>query len=321
MNQFPWACIASSIAALLLAAPHAVADTFGSGSSAFELVFVDIGAPGNPADAPQRLGSVSRAFQISKYEISESQIAKAAALGAFSGRAIDDVLAVQRGPDRPASGISWFDAARFANWLNHQVGAQPAYNFDSLGRFQNWTPDDPGFDVNNLFRNSLAVYALPTTDEWYKAAFYDPVSRSYSTYATQSDDPPTPVTQGVDFGTAVYQQEGPAPVHLAGGQSYFGAVGQSGNVLEWHETEFDFVNDTRTGARNVLGGDWRVAGTAIGLSSSLGTGGVPDIQPLSTGFRVAKVPEPSCLAPALFAAACSMSRRRRARHCPACPAV
>jgi hypothetical protein len=42
-----------------------------------------------------------------------------------------------------------------------------------------WTPSDTGYDPTNLYRNNLARYSLPSVDEWYKAAYYDPTSSVY----------------------------------------------------------------------------------------------------------------------------------------------
>lgn len=106
----------------------------------------------------------------------------------------------------PATGISWFEAAQFTNYLNTSQGFQAAYKFDGLGTFELWEVGDPSFDAANPYRNSLANYVLPSVDERYKAAFYDPTSGSYFNYATGSDTAPTAVASGTDPRTAVYSQ-------------------------------------------------------------------------------------------------------------------
>ena len=60
---------------------------------------------------------------------------------------------------------------------------------------QLWTVSDAGYNPNNLYRNSLARYFLPSVDEWYKAAYYDPTSGVYYNYPTGSDSVP----DGIDF--------------------------------------------------------------------------------------------------------------------------
>ena len=174
------------------------ADTFGSGTNTFEIEFVTIGNPGNSADttgSPNPAGSVPYEYRIGKFEISEDVIDKANTLGGLG------LTYISRGADKPPIYIDWFEAAKFVNWLN---GSTPAYKFVS-GNFQLWQPGDAGYDPNNLYRNSLAKYVLPSMDEWYKAAYYDP-SGVYYDYPTGSDTAPTPVVSGTTAGTAVYGQ-------------------------------------------------------------------------------------------------------------------
>ena len=127
-------------------------------------------------------------------------ITKANALGGLG------ITKDTRGSDKPATGISWFEAARFVNWLNTSKGAAPAYKFDAAGNFQLWSEMDAGYNPANRFRNTQAAYFLPSADEWYKAAFYDPTNGSYWNYPTGSNSPPTPVPSSTSPGTAVYSQ-------------------------------------------------------------------------------------------------------------------
>ena len=163
---------------------------FGSGANSFQIDFVTIGNPGNPPDAnPNPAGAVPYAYRIGKYEISEQMIDKANALGGLG------ITKDTRGPDKPATSVTWFEAARFVNWLNTSTGTVPAYKFDAGGNFQFWQPTDPGYDANNLYRNRLAKYFLPSVNEWHKAAYYDPVAGVYYDYPTGSDSVP----DGIDF--------------------------------------------------------------------------------------------------------------------------
>ena len=59
-------------AAYFFVAPSVRADTFGSGANQFQIEFVTIGNPGNPADTtgdPNPAGSVPYEYRIGKYEI------------------------------------------------------------------------------------------------------------------------------------------------------------------------------------------------------------------------------------------------------------
>src|SRR4029079_17827014 len=136
-----------------------------------------MGKPGNAADTtgqPNPAGRVDYAYRIGTYEISRSMVEKGNAGGGLRLTLADMKAYGGNGPDKPATGVSWFDAARFVNYLNTSTGSVPAYKFDVGGNFQLWQPGDLGYDANNLFRNSLAHYFLPSMNEWYKAAFYDP---------------------------------------------------------------------------------------------------------------------------------------------------
>jgi hypothetical protein len=272
---------------------NARADTFGSGANQFSIDFVTIGNPGNPPDTagdPNPAGSVPYVYRMGKYEISEQMIDKANALGGLW------ITKDTRGPDKPATSISWYDAARFVDWLNTSTGHLPAYKFDATNNFQLWTPTDPGYDATNLYRNTLAKYFLPSDNEWYKAAYYDPVAGHYWQYPTGSNDAPVPVASGTDPGTAVYQQDGPADVTLAGGPSPYGTVAQGGNVDEWEETALDLINDSPGELRGARGGSWIHTITTLDYSSSFRNQDLPFREPNNGGFRVARTaPEPAGL--------------------------
>ncbi len=285
------------------------ADTFGTGLNSFEIEFVPIGDPGNPADTtgfPNPAGSVPYFYRMGKFEISEQMIEKANALGGLG------IMKDTRSPDKPATSVDWIEAARFVNWLNESTGRTPAYKFDDNGEFQLWQPGDAGYNSRNLFRNSLAKYVLPSVDEWYKAAYYDPVAGIYYDYPTASNTPPTAVASGNDPGTAVYRQDlatGPADIMNAGGLSRYGTMGQGGNVAEWEETEFDLMNDGTLSLRGGRGGFWDVL--TSGLSVTSRSGGFPNIGHLGVGFRVASIPEPSTAMLMGFISLFAMSRRAR----------
>ena len=198
------------------------------------------------------------------------------------------------GPDKPATGVSWFDAARFVNYLNDSTGHMPAYKFDANGDFQLWQPGDVGYDANNLFRNANAFYFLPSMNEWYKAAFYDPVSGLYYDYPTGTNGGLIPVASGTAPNSAVFLQDtfaGPANIIQAGGLSPYGTMAQGGNVAEWDETAVKNGMDVFRGLR---GGIWE--DTQAGLSVSFRNGADPAARSVFLGFRVASVvPEPSAI--------------------------
>ncbi|MCI0333040.1 MAG: SUMF1/EgtB/PvdO family nonheme iron enzyme, partial [Planctomycetes bacterium] len=241
----------TNLFAILLAAlvvnifsERARSDTFGSGANTFDIEFVTIGNPSNAADTtgdPNPTGSVAELYRIGKYEISEDMINKANAEGGLG------ITHSSFGANKPATLISWFEAAKFVNWLNTSTGGTPAYKLDGGGNHQLWTASDVGYNPNNLYRNSLARYFLPSVHEWYKAAYYDPTAEVYYDYPTGSDSVP----DGVDFaGDTSFDAVIPDfPFNVVnditnvGVLSPYGTAGQGGNVWEWEETEFDLVND------------------------------------------------------------------------------
>ena len=296
--------------------PPAHADTFGTGENQFTIEFVTIGDPGNPADTtgePNPAGSVPYVYRIGKYEVPEHAIRRANAASAGSAGPLAITLD-ERGPDKPATRVSWFEAARFVNWLNADKGAPPAYKFDAAGDFQLWEPGDVGYTAQNPFRNTQARYFFRGADEWYKAAFYDPVSDQWFDYPNGMNTPPVAVASGTAANTAVYNQAGPADVMHAGGESPFGTVGQAGNVAEWDETEVDLINDDPLANRGFRGDNWGlISGDPTPLSSSFGHYIFqPSVSNAAVGFRVASIPEPSTLL-LLLGCISFLSRRSRVR--------
>ncbi|MCB1095287.1 MAG: SUMF1/EgtB/PvdO family nonheme iron enzyme [Verrucomicrobiae bacterium] len=280
----------------------------------FSIDFVDVGNAGN-ADDDTGYGGVPYNYQIGVYEISEGMITAANTAGSLG------LTQDTRGVDKPATSISWNEAARFVNWLNTSNGFQPAYNFATQ-------PGGGGYNTNedltlwssgdawqlggeNLFRHKNAHYFLPSEDEWYKAAYYDGNTSTYFDYATGSDTVPTAVASGTTPGTAVYGQAfatGPADIMNAGGLSPYGTMAQNGNVFEWAESGSAAPNDSAAEGR-VLRGDWFF--TSALRQSSDRSAGLPFEEAGFLGFRVAAVPEPSTLWIMVAGAISLMIRRKR----------
>lgn len=290
--------------------------TFGTGENQFSMAFVRIGDEGNLADttgAPNPAGAVPYRFWMGKYEVSEDMINKAIA-GGLTGVSMSPT----RGPNKPATGMSWVEAARLVNWLNTSTGHQPAYSFDINGNFQLWSSAEAWQSGGeNLYRHKDAYFVLPNDHEWYKAAFYDASAGVYYDYSTGSDTPPTPVAYGTDPGTAVYFtfESGPADITTAGGLSPYGTMGQGGNVWEWLESALDEGNDDPAEYRALRGGNWWY--NEAMMASSFRHANLPQEgqEGDDFGFRVALVPEPWHSASVMGAVALGFGlwRRRGAR--------
>jgi formylglycine-generating enzyme required for sulfatase activity len=260
--------------------------------------FVTIGNPGNAADTtgiPNPAGSVAYTYNLGKYEVSRDQITKANAAGIL-GITLEDMTSYGgNGVNKPAAGVSWYEAAKYVNWLNTSTGGTAAYKFDGSGTFQLWSTGDAGYNANNMFRNSLAKYVIASRDEWYKGA-YGKADGSWSNFPNGTDSAPMAVASGTTANTAVYDQSfttGPADITNAGGLSAYGTMGQGGNVWEWMETAYDGSNNTAGEIRDLRGGSWSDPSYMLDASRHINNDPTSGI--LHIGFRVASVPEPSAL--------------------------
>ncbi len=95
--------------------------------------FVEIGDPGNAADAtgnPNPAGAVPYVYNMGKFEVSRDMITKANMVGSLAITMSDMSSVGGNGVNRPATGVSWNEAARFVNWLNTSEGFSPAYKFE-----------------------------------------------------------------------------------------------------------------------------------------------------------------------------------------------
>jgi formylglycine-generating enzyme required for sulfatase activity len=297
-------CFAVIIASLpTISSAQTITQTFGTGANAFTMDFVTIGNPNNAADTIHTsepgvpfnpAGSVAYTYNLGKYEVSREQIDKANTAGSLGITMFDMSSFGGNGVNRPATGISWYEAATYVNWLNTSTGGTAAYKFSGT-TFQLWSAGDAGYDANNMFRNSLAKFVIASRDEWYKAAYGNP-NGTWNNYPTGGDSAPTAVVGGTEANTAVYSQsvsQGPADISNAGGLSSYGTMGQGGNVWEWNETAYDGINNTVGEYRDLRGGSWDR------LSNLMDASEYGLIDPLDEninfGFRVASVPEPSSL--------------------------
>jgi len=290
-----------------------ITETFGSGASQFSINFVTIGNPGNAADETG-FGSVAYTYNLGKYEISRDLINKANEAGGLGITLADLTNLGGNGGSRPATGISWYEAAKFVNYLNTSQNKQVAYKFDGNGNFDLWGAGQ--YSGSNQFRHKDAYYFLPNVDEWYKGAYYDPNKAGgagYWNFPTSSDNRPTPTVSGTLLNTAVwghYWEQGPADVTDAGGVSAYGTTAQGGNVWEWNENAFDLSNDSSGEIRELRGGSWDNSSDPMGNSfrSSYDPAGMYYD---TAGFRIASVPEPSSLSLLLAGGLVLMAGRRK----------
>ena len=303
---------------------------------------VPVGNAGNAADSTG-YGSVAHNFNIGTYEVTIGQytdfLNSVAATDTYSlynaSMATDlNVAGISRsGPsglytyavinnggdsgNRPITFVSWFDAARFANWMNNgaTVGASTETGAYTLN----------GATTGIITKNAGATWWIPSEDEWYKAAYYKGggTNAGYWLYPTESDSAPGNTIGGA-ANQANYYNNGIFSVtqlsRYSRSQNYLTDAGvfsasasaydtfdQGGNVWEWNDVVIDSF-------RGLRGGSWDSGGDFLQSSVRSKSGyGVPTYEDYNVGFRVASVPEPSTYALLLMAGAGAlwMARRRR----------
>ena len=308
LRTFSFSCFLSCVLGFLDAPSRAAVVSFGTGSNQFQMEFVTIGNPGNATDTtgiPNPAGSVPYTYDIGKFEVNEDMITKYnASFGTDNSLVITKDT---RGVNRPATSVSWNEAARFVNWLNTSTGNAAAYKFNTNGVNDNvelWTSSDTlDFDATNPFRSKRSKFVLPSYNEWYKAAYYNPNDSAYYDYANGSNTAPIPVASGTADNTAVYNRPaGPADVTQAGGLSPYGVMGLAGNVSEWEESSHDLnlANVNGSSGRGNRGGHWN--DDSFYISNLIRFNVLPTIEFSHVGFRVAivnpssaAVPEPSMM--------------------------
>ena len=311
-------------------------------SAAVVYDWVRVGNPGNANDTTG-FGGVAYSYQIGKYEVTNAQYTEFLntvdptgsnpngiynpSMGASARGGITfDSLAANGSKysvkanmgNKPVNFVSWYDAARFANWMNNGQGAGST----ETGAYT--LTGNTGLPT----RNSNSTIWLPSEHEWYKAAYHDPVNTGadgggtvdYWLFPTQSDTAPTPATATAigdvgNPGTNVANYASSADWNAqngnvttvgsagSGSASYYGTFDQGGNVREWNEAMDVSVRGVRGGMSISIG-----AGSLQSSSRSL----VAATQESDiTGFRLAGVPEPSSVLMVGLSAMAFVTRRRR----------
>jgi sulfatase modifying factor 1 len=326
--------------------------------------WVTVGNPGNDPDPAtgNLYGAVADVFRIMKFEFTNSQYVQFLNAVDPNGTNPNSIYNVSMGSDaragisfdananagskyatktnmgnKPVNYVSWFDAARVTNWL-HNGGL----TYDSTDATASAPQNTGAYTLGTLTSgtapamNAGALYWVPSENEWYKAAYYNPTLNSgtgdYTVYSTGLNDPPMPVAAtGTGDGTAGPtgnyanfstgaswndQAGNVTTVGTNGAASYYGAFDMNGNVWEWND-----LTGSAVSSRGARGGgwldDWTPFGRSLSRSSRITLG--PSNENFYHGFRLASpvpVPEPSTWVMSLAGIACGgwrMWRRHRGR--------
>jgi hypothetical protein len=258
---------------VLLAFEPVMADTISWHGSTVDVVFVTIGNSNNVGDAagmPTNCGAVAYEYRIGKYEVSEHQFSSITGPG--------------NGNDKPKAWLTWYEAAQFCNWLTSGSEETGLYVFVE-GSF------DSIRDRWEAAQEYGTVYCLPTEDEWYKAAYYDPGKpggAGYWEYPDGSnilharipaeDDGIAANVELVASSTTVEIDAYPLSA------SPYGTQQQGGNVFEWNEALIGADRGCRGGSyyHDVLYAQSDERGSYV-PSGSAG----------SIGFRVVAIDDPT----------------------------
>ena len=318
--------------------------------------FVTVGNPGNSNDVVEQgtgsglyLGGVNYIYNMGKYDVTVSQYAaflnavaatdtyslynpsmatdlNIAGIARSGGSGSYTYSAIGSG-EHPVTYVSWFDAARFANWM---ANGQPTGLGEVAGSTERGAYTLDGLTVGGLSitKNANASYWIPSENEWYKAAYYDPSlnggAGGYWQYPTRSNTAPGNVVGGgTNQANYRYNTGGGLAYSVtqrgsfSSTQNYLtdvGAFNQSagsygtydmgGVVYQWDDT-------VKGASRGLRGGTWSNNYLRL-MSSSRGDVQDPLFESNLIGFRVASsVPEPSVLVSFIVGSSILACLRRR----------
>lgn len=313
---------------------------------------VPVGNAGNANDPTTGYGAVGYDYRIGKHEVTLNQYAaflnavgKADTYGLYSTSmsTVPQIAGISRSGvsgsylysvigsgNRPVTYVSWFDSARFVNWLHNgqPIGAQAA-----------GTTETGAYNLNGalsgiISRTASATYSLPNENEWYKAAYHQPASQGgdsddYWLYPTANNAiPNSRSASGSDANSANFFRNDSIANGFNGGyavnnsttfptgnaltdvgtfslaDSFYGTFDQGGNVGEWN-------NAVIGTARGIRGGAWDF--DEFILRSQFRVSDNPAMEHEDVGFRIAIVPEPSVTVLAALASSLLVCWRRNSR--------
>lgn len=277
-------CRAALVAAALVAVEtQATTEQFGRGSNQFTMDFQEIGHLGNKANTSCKvkdgyLGRVSYEYRIGIHEVTIDQFIKSG-VGDDDEKywnSTPDTAPLNLGIQAPATQVSWYEAAKFCNWLTSSNALHGAYVFKADGSFKE-------VDREKALKKYKKMYLLPTENEWFKAAYYR--AEGYTLYATGNDDPDP--TAHARYSVTGSPYTAPWAVGTGSSPENNKTFDMNGNVAEWIEGAFDGVLNDPKGKRVVRGGAFNsdVADLRAVTRKDL----TPGTEAADLGFRVVMI--------------------------------
>lgn len=245
---------------------------FNPGAFCLEIDLVTVDRPNNSADSRTGKGMVPYVYEIGKFDITAEQycaflnaVAKKDPHHLYHEAMLEDdfvneihqemnkegnyfYFVTPGRKDLPITCVSFFNAARFCNWLENR---QPSGAEGPL------TTEDGSYliEENSCTQRAQAHWFIPTESEFYKAAYYHKEDPShYWSYATQSDTPPGNSVAPEDNQKGSLQKNANYCIHekpaisfpnesrsadltpvgiFMGSPGPFGTYDMSGNVYQW----------------------------------------------------------------------------------------
>lgn len=293
-----------------------------SGTAAISIGTSYVGDVGNANDSTG-FGGVSYGYHIGTYEVTNNQyvsflnatastdthglynssmnsssdggIQRSSTSGSFT-------YSVKSGMgEKAVNFVSFWDAARFTNWLTSGNTEEGVYNLDGVTA-----------PVNNTITRDATAWnaggvAIASENEWYKAAYYQPAGAggdadSYWLYPTASNSI-MPADANYNDSVGTLTDVGTYSDYA----SYYGTFDQGGNVWEWNdELVVSFTRGLRGGSFDL---DFDVDDLKSSTRASIG----PTDEGDYIGFRVSSlgpIPEPSTCVLGCLALTIAIVRRR-----------
>jgi formylglycine-generating enzyme len=307
----------------------------GTWTGSASLEFVTVGDAGNAGEWSGRVcGAVNYNYQMGKFDVTAGQyteflnaVAATDTYHLYNTDMVDAMYSWGSGcniertgssgsyvysvaadwANRPVNFVSWGDAVRFVNWLSNgqPTGAQGLNTTEDGSYYVNGATSSAALMA--VKRKANARYVIPTEDEWYKAAYFDPNKpggAGYWDYPTKSDSEPSNLLLSAGTNNANFLDEnGTGNGSYTIGSPYFrtdvgafasssgpyGTFDQGGNIWQW--------NDSTSWSKyhGLRGGSYGYPSSGC-IASYYQCFDSPTRETCDVGFRVASVPEPSSLA-------------------------